>query len=173
MTSGILNQALISIRCPYCVVEVEFRPMQVLDGGGFVCDRCGHSAKPEEPQFRCSCSHCALAAEGVALLREAGSVSGGGEDPREIEILHSINLLSFEEAMQNADNPEAGNRELEIKKELVGLYEQRKAFAHPTPAEEPAEYEPEELETWATLKERIDSLEDELAKMSGGDRERG
>ena len=142
--------------------------MQSLDGGGFVCDHCGHSARPREHQFRCSCSHCRRAAEGVALLAEAVNGSASDENAREIEILHSLTLLTFEEAMQNDESKDGAvdKRQLEIKKQLVALYEQQKAFSHPTPAEQPADYEPEELESWANLKARIDRLENELAKIS-------
>ena len=58
-------------------------------------------------------------------------------------------------------------REVEIKKELVALYQEQKAYAHPTPAEQPNDYEPEELESWTNLRARIEALENELARMAG------
>ena len=59
------------------------------------------------------------------------------------------------------------NRQLTIQKQLAALYEQQKAFDHPTPAEEPAEYEPEEIESWQNLKDQIEALESELAQLNG------
>ncbi len=40
------------------------------------------------------------------------------------------------------------SREAEIQKHLAMLYDQQKAFSSPTPADDPAEYEVEELEAW-------------------------
>ena len=167
MQSDVTTYALISVRCPYCVDGLKFRPMQLMPDGAFTCP-CGHTAKPRESQFRCACSHCASAAKGVALLAETAISSSNTENPREAEILHSVSLLHFEAAMHNSgtENPEVDSRELKIKKQLVALYEQQKAFAHPTPSEEPADYEPEELESWADLQNRIAALEDELARIT-------
>jgi hypothetical protein len=32
----------ITLRCPYCVLENEFRPMAAVAAGRFVCGKCGH-----------------------------------------------------------------------------------------------------------------------------------
>ena len=140
MNSEVITSALINARCPYCVVGLEFNPMQRLDGGGFICQHCGHTAKPCQQQFRCSCPHCTCAAGEIAFLVATATSHGATENPRETEILHSLNLLTFEEALLNCemDNGELEiKREVEIKKELVALYEQQKTFPHPTPAERP------------------------------------
>ena len=58
-------------------------------------------------------------------------------------------------------------REVEIEKELEKLYQQLEEFSDPTPAEQPNEYEVEELEAWENLRERIRTLENELAVITG------
>ena len=58
-------------------------------------------------------------------------------------------------------------REVEIEKELEKLYQQLEEFSDPTPAEQPNEYEVEELEAWENLRERIRTLENELATITG------
>jgi hypothetical protein len=102
--------------------------------------------------------------------------SSSTDDPRQMEILHSLNLLTLGETVDNSE-VEGGEvetkpdteiqREVEIKKQLVALYQEQKAYAHPTPAEQPNDYEPEELESWANLRARIEALENELARMNG------
>ncbi len=57
--------------------------------------------------------------------------------------------------------------EVEIQKELEKLYEQLNEFSEPTPADQPNEYEVEELEAWEKLRERIRTLENELAEITG------
>lgn len=47
------------VRCPYCVLDSEFRPM--LRGTrkhSFVCVSCGHLATPEDPYLKCPCPRC-------------------------------------------------------------------------------------------------------------------
>ena len=46
------------IRCPYCVLGGEFRPMFRKTKKCFVCISCGHTARPEEPYSKCACSRC-------------------------------------------------------------------------------------------------------------------
>jgi predicted RNA-binding Zn-ribbon protein involved in translation (DUF1610 family) len=57
------------MRCPYCVMDSEFRPMlrqsmlrrTVLRQSRrkwFVCVSCGHTATPDDPYAKCSCSRC-------------------------------------------------------------------------------------------------------------------
>jgi hypothetical protein len=59
-------------------------------------------------------------------------------------------------------------REEEIQNELKKLYAELDKFPDPTPADEPHEYEPEEIEAFETIKERIRMLEDELERITGG-----
>jgi len=58
-------------------------------------------------------------------------------------------------------------REVEIQVELKKVYQEREEFSDPTPAEQPNEYEVEELEAWENLRERIRTLENELAVITG------
>ena len=45
-------------RCPYCVFGGEFRPLLPRPGGWFICQKCLHMARPEQPDFRCFCLKC-------------------------------------------------------------------------------------------------------------------
>jgi hypothetical protein len=68
-----------------------------------------------------------------------------------------------------ADQTCEGNvsiREIEIQEQLAPLYEQLEAFDEPTPADAPFDYEFEEFELWAKLREQIRALEHELAEIS-------
>jgi len=46
------------VRCPYCVLGSEFRPMFRRSSRRFICLCCGHAAQPEEPYAKCSCAKC-------------------------------------------------------------------------------------------------------------------
>ena len=46
------------VRCPYCVSDDEFRQMIARSDGRFVCNKCGHSAIPDDKDFKCSCWKC-------------------------------------------------------------------------------------------------------------------
>jgi predicted RNA-binding Zn-ribbon protein involved in translation (DUF1610 family) len=48
-----------TVRCPYCVMGSEFRPMLPRPRKeGFVCVSCGHMATPDDPYLKCPCSRC-------------------------------------------------------------------------------------------------------------------
>ena len=51
------------VRCPYCVEGFDFRPMLQGREGWFICEKCHHIAKPQEPDFRCSCQKCSQLTE--------------------------------------------------------------------------------------------------------------
>lgn len=55
---AIPNRAERIIRCPYCRIGDEFRPMAIRVEGWLQCDNCGHNAMPLDPEFKCSCSKC-------------------------------------------------------------------------------------------------------------------
>ena len=47
------------VRCPYCVMDSEFRLMlRQPRRKWFVCVSCGHTATPDDPYSKCSCSRC-------------------------------------------------------------------------------------------------------------------
>jgi len=48
------------VRCPYCVIGDDFRPLLSRSSGTLVCTKCGHSVVPNTPSFRCSCPHCEM-----------------------------------------------------------------------------------------------------------------
>jgi hypothetical protein len=46
------------IRCPYCVLGLQFRPMVPHLDGRSICEKCGHLVRPADPNFKCSCYKC-------------------------------------------------------------------------------------------------------------------
>jgi len=47
------------VRCPYCVLDSEFRPMlHRPHREWFVCLSCGHMAAPADPYLKCPCQRC-------------------------------------------------------------------------------------------------------------------
>jgi len=62
------------VRCPYCVMGSEFRPMlqQATRKKYFACASCGHMATPEDPYLKCPCSRCHEVSR-IAISRRRGS----------------------------------------------------------------------------------------------------
>jgi hypothetical protein len=46
------------VRCPYCVLGGEFRPMVQQSEEWFVCLGCVHMATPGNPHRKCPCARC-------------------------------------------------------------------------------------------------------------------
>jgi hypothetical protein len=46
------------VLCPYCVLGDQFMPMSRRLGGWLVCQKCGHTAIPDKPDFKCFCQKC-------------------------------------------------------------------------------------------------------------------
>jgi hypothetical protein len=47
------------VRCPYCVLGDDFRPM-LQRPSWFVCEQCFHVVIPDDPDFKCSCRRCTI-----------------------------------------------------------------------------------------------------------------
>jgi late competence protein required for DNA uptake (superfamily II DNA/RNA helicase) len=47
-----------TVRCPYCVLGLEFRPMVAHVDGRYICNRCGHTTHPSDVKYECPCSKC-------------------------------------------------------------------------------------------------------------------
>jgi late competence protein required for DNA uptake (superfamily II DNA/RNA helicase) len=45
-------------RCPYCVLNHEFRPMIAHVDGRFICNKCGHTTNPSDTNYECHCPKC-------------------------------------------------------------------------------------------------------------------
>jgi hypothetical protein len=45
------------VRCPYCILDDQFRLM-LQRPAWYVCERCGHTVIPDDPEFKCSCRKC-------------------------------------------------------------------------------------------------------------------
>jgi hypothetical protein len=48
------------VGCPYCVLDDHSRPMLRKPQGWFICSKCGHTAIPDKPEFKCYCLNCGL-----------------------------------------------------------------------------------------------------------------
>ncbi len=48
-----------TVRCPYCVLGQEFRPMVAHVDGRYICNRCGHTTRPGDERYECHCPRCA------------------------------------------------------------------------------------------------------------------
>ncbi len=46
------------VRCPYCVLDAEFRPMFSRSKRSYVCVSCGHTATAGGPSAKCGCTGC-------------------------------------------------------------------------------------------------------------------
>jgi hypothetical protein len=46
------------IRCPYCALGWDFRPLTPHQDGRFVCEKCGHTVRPGEIAYLCTCRKC-------------------------------------------------------------------------------------------------------------------
>lgn len=54
-----------TVRCPYCVTGFEFHAMVAHIDGRYICNKCGHTARPRDAEYECLCPHCRkLAAAG-------------------------------------------------------------------------------------------------------------
>ena len=47
-----------TVRCPYCVSGLEFRPMVVHVDSRYICGKCGHTTRPGDADYECHCSRC-------------------------------------------------------------------------------------------------------------------
>jgi hypothetical protein len=59
-----LTDTTLTIRCPYCLVGIEFRPMIAHKDGRFVCRDCAHTVRPGVPEYECTCRPCLRVAQG-------------------------------------------------------------------------------------------------------------
>jgi ribosomal protein S27AE len=46
------------IRCPYCVLGFEFRPMIAHVDGRYICGKCGHTTRLGDAVYECQCERC-------------------------------------------------------------------------------------------------------------------
>lgn len=53
------------VRCPYCIMGIEFRPMVAHVDGRYICGKCGHTVFPSKPEYKCQCFKCLTLAVGV------------------------------------------------------------------------------------------------------------
>ncbi len=65
------TDAILTIRCPHCIVGIDFRVMIAHKDGRFVCRDCAHTVRPGVPDCRCTCRPC--------HVRESGPIIAGHE----------------------------------------------------------------------------------------------
>ena len=59
ITGGGSNEMIHEIlRCPYCVLANDLRPMLPRAEGWYICTKCGHTVNPNDPNFHCPCDKC-------------------------------------------------------------------------------------------------------------------
>jgi hypothetical protein len=58
MADPAMKDSILLLRCPYCTVGPDFTPLKAYTDGRFVCDKCGHTVRPGEPNYRCTCRDC-------------------------------------------------------------------------------------------------------------------
>ena len=49
------------VRCPYCVIENDFKPMVISFEEArmlYRCKKCGHTVEPDDKDYRCHCRKC-------------------------------------------------------------------------------------------------------------------
>jgi hypothetical protein len=46
------------VRCPYCVLGDQSRPMVPCLEGWFICQKCGHTANSSKRYYKCFCEKC-------------------------------------------------------------------------------------------------------------------
>jgi len=62
----------LAVRCPYCVLGNEFRPMFRQPGKKrFICCCCGHAASPGAMHSTCHCLKCRRMSRIAARCRES------------------------------------------------------------------------------------------------------
>jgi hypothetical protein len=59
-----LTDTTLIIRCPNCMLGIEFRPMIAYRDGRFVCRDCAHAVHPGLLEYRCMCRQCLKMARG-------------------------------------------------------------------------------------------------------------
>jgi hypothetical protein len=53
-----LNDAILIVRCPYCIAGFDFKSMIAHKDGRFVCRDCAHTVRPGVPEYKCTCRAC-------------------------------------------------------------------------------------------------------------------
>ena len=56
-----------AVRCPFCVLGLEFRPMVAHIDGRYICSKCGHTTHPAESEYQCQCPNCRKLVRASAL----------------------------------------------------------------------------------------------------------
>jgi hypothetical protein len=59
------------VRCPYCVLSSEFRPMVAHVDGRFICNKCGHITRAGDTNYKCNCPNCQNLRSGYCIPRAA------------------------------------------------------------------------------------------------------
>ena len=52
------TDTILTLRCPYCMAGIDFRPMIAYKDGRFVCRDCAHTVRPGITEYKCTCRRC-------------------------------------------------------------------------------------------------------------------
>lgn len=52
------TDTILTIRCPYCMAGIDFRPMIAHKDGRFICRDCAHTVRPGNMEYKCTCRRC-------------------------------------------------------------------------------------------------------------------
>jgi hypothetical protein len=52
------SDAVLVVRCPYCISGIGFTPMIAYKDGRFECPNCAHTVRPNDADFQCTCRKC-------------------------------------------------------------------------------------------------------------------
>lgn len=58
------------VRCPFCALGQEFRPMVKHPDGRYICTKCSHTSRPGDVHHACPCAKCFLMYERLAAAGE-------------------------------------------------------------------------------------------------------
>ena len=53
-----LTDTILTLRCPYSMEDIDFRPMIAHKDGRFVCRDCAHTVRPGITEYKCTCHPC-------------------------------------------------------------------------------------------------------------------
>ncbi len=68
----VVSDSILLLRCPYCTAGLEFRTLVSYQDGRFACEQCGHTVRPGESDYQCSCRECLKWRKVQALAPKSG-----------------------------------------------------------------------------------------------------
>ena len=63
------TDTILTIRCPYCMAGIDFKPMIAYKDGRFVCRDCAYTVCPGVLDYGCTCRTCLRRSQKTALTQ--------------------------------------------------------------------------------------------------------